>query len=150
MTVIGLGGPDLVGRLDQISDQLVQVQKSLDKLTAMTAEILKQLAELKDFMDETLQLQVLYQAMDRINTAYGKPSRQASLQEYTQTPDLRVLLEKMPRMAGMTDRELKAAAQKFAAWVRDVRDCIATIHRVLTQSAHGQTSLIQHWVNGLV
>jgi hypothetical protein len=150
MNAIGLGGPDLVGKLDKISDQLVQVQQSLDRLTAMTAEILKQLAELRDFMEETLKLQTLDQAMGRINTTYGKPSRQALLQDVPETVDLRMLVEKMPHFGGVTDQQLRDASKKFATWVKDVPDCIATIHRVLTQSAYGQTSLVEHWVNGLV
>ena len=32
MDAIGFGGPDLVGKLDQISNKLVQVQRSLDRL----------------------------------------------------------------------------------------------------------------------
>ena len=79
MTAIGLGGPDLVGRLDHISNQLLQVQQSLDRLTVMIAEILKQLAELRNFMEQTVKLESLLQAVDRINEMYGKPSSRPAL-----------------------------------------------------------------------
>ncbi|HEY0726710.1 MAG TPA: hypothetical protein VGD38_01490, partial [Pyrinomonadaceae bacterium] len=76
MDAIGMGGPNLVEKLDKISEQLVQVQKSLDRLTEMTAEILKQLAELRDFMEKSLQIQTLVGAMTRIDGAYGSASEQ--------------------------------------------------------------------------
>ena len=66
MDAIGMGGPDLVGKLDKISTQLVDVQKSLDRLTEMTAEILKQLAELKDFMEKSLQIGTLVGAITKM------------------------------------------------------------------------------------
>ena len=151
MTAIGLGGPDLVGRLDHISNQLLQVQQSLDRLTVMTAEILKQLAELRNFMEQTVKLESLLQAVDRINEMYGKPSsRPAMLGDATESPDLRLLVEKMPHYPGITPAQLKQTASKFAAWVKDVKFSIATIHRVLTQSAYGQTPLIEYWVSELV
>ena len=150
MNAIGMGGPDLVGKLDKISNQLVQVQQSLDRLTAMTAEILKQLAELKEFMEKALELQKLMDAMRRINTAYGKPSQKLLREEVPETITLRLLVEKMPHYEGITQQELKDAAKKFAGYVSDMPDCIATIHSVLTQSAYEQTSLVEHWVNGLV
>lgn len=150
MSVIGMGGPDLVGKLDKISDQLVQVQQSLDRLTAMTAEILRQLAELKDFMESTLELDALSKAMGRIDTAYGKPSRKSLGEDLPATISLRLLVEKMPHYANVTQKELQEAARKFATYVSDVPDSVATIHRVLTQATFGQNSLITHWANGLV
>lgn len=151
MDAIGLGGPDLVGKLDQISDQLVQVQRSLDRLTEMTTEILAQLKELKEFMDESLKIAALVAATDRIDVAYGSPAS-ANLQGEAEVPtmSLRLLVEKMPHFnPPATQAELLAAAKDFAAYVSDMPDRISTIHSLLTKAAYGQVSLLTHWAQRL-
>lgn len=147
MDAIGLGGPDLVTRLDKISDQLVQVQRSLDRLTEMTAEILKQLAELKDFMEKSLKIETLVAAMTRIDVAYGSTSDQllASEGPAGRAISLRLLVEKMPHFSGITQQQLKDAAKDFAAYVSDMPDKIETIHTTLAKAAFGQVSLLTHW-----
>lgn len=151
MDAIGLGGPDMVGKLDKISDQLVQVQKSLDRLTEMTAEILKQLAELKDFMEKSLKIETLVAAMTRIDVAYGSASDQlqASDGPTGRAISLRLLVEKMPHFSGVTQQQLKDAAKDFAAYVSDMPDKIETIHTVLAKQAFGQVSLLTHWTKEL-
>jgi hypothetical protein len=151
MEAIGMGGPDLVGKLDQISDQLVQVQRSLDRLTEMTAEILKQLGELRDFMEKSLQIETLVAAITRIEVAYGKPSGESLLREGPtgRAISLRLLTEKMPHFEGVTQKDLEDAAKDFAAYASDIPDRIATIQTVLSKAAFGQVSLLTHWAKEL-
>lgn len=151
MDAIGLGGPDLVGKLDQISNQLTEVQRSLDRLTGMTAEILKQLNELRDFMERGLKIETLLAAMGRINVAYGGGSSEVvSLAETSANSiSLRLLTERMPHFAGITPQDLAVAAKSFAAYVTDVPGCIAQIHSVLARAAFGQTPLLIHWAKEL-
>lgn len=151
MDAIGLGGPDLVARLDKIGEQLVQVQKSLDRLTEMTAEILKQLAELKEFMEKSLKLETLVAAITRIEVAYGSASDQMLLDDGLEGKaiSMRLLVEKMPHFSGITQQQLKDAAKEFAAYVSDMPDKIETIHTTLAKAAFGQTSLLTHWTREL-
>lgn len=149
MDAIGLGGPDLVGKLDRISDQLVQVQRSLDRLIEMTEEILKQLAELKDFMVKSLKIEALVAAMTRIEVAYGSASDRAPLGASPGAISLRLLVEKMPRFKDVTQKDLQDAALSFAKYVSDIPDQIATIQRVLTDTAFGQDSLLTYWAKEL-
>jgi len=151
MDAIGLGGPDLVGKLDKISDQLVEVQRSLDRLTEMTTEILKQLADLKRFMEESLEVTTLRTAMRRIGVAYeGTSAPQALLSEDSAAAiSLTDLLEKLPRIAGITKEQLQAYAKGFAVYVQDMPTQIDTICDVVAVSAMGQDSLLTHWATGL-
>ncbi len=151
MDAIGLGGPDLVARLDQISNQLVEVQRSLDRLTEMTAEILKQLAALKDFMEKSLKLQTLEAAMTRIDVAYnGRPSEVMLGEAATGQPIyLRLLVEIMPHYQDITTARLKQAAKDFAEYVSDMPDRIATINTVLAKVAFGQDTLPVYWAKEL-
>jgi hypothetical protein len=148
MDAIGMGGPNLVEKLDKISEQLVQVQKSLDRLTEMTAEILKQLAELRDFMEKSLQIQTLIVAMTRIDVAYGGASAQL-LTNAGPAISLQELLEKMPRLKDITKEQLEAYAKDFAGQVSDMPVQIEIIHTTLAKAAFGQTSLLTHWVKEL-
>ena len=147
MDAIGMGGPDLVGKLDKIGEQLVQVQKSLDRLTEMTAEILKQLAELKDFMEKSLKIETLVGAMTRIGVAYGNASDQLVLKGGTagRAISMRLLVEKMPHFTGVTQQQLTDAAKEFATYVSDMPEKIETIHTALAKQAFGQSSLLTHW-----
>lgn len=151
MDAIGMGGPDLVGKLDKISTQLVDVQKSLDRLTEMTAEILKQLAELKDFMEKSLQIGTLVAAITKIDDAYGSSSGQLLSNEGStgRAISLREFVEKMPHYPGITQQQLKDAAQDFATYVKDVRLQIAIIHTTLAKPEFGQASLLTHWAREL-
>jgi hypothetical protein len=151
MDAIGMGGPDLVGKLDKISEQLVQVQKSLDRLTEMTAEILKQLAELREFMEKSLKIETLLAAMTRIDVAYGSASGEALPQGNAagRAISLRLLVEKMPHFEGVTQKQLEDAAKDFAGYVSDVPGCVETIHSVLAKAAFGQVSLLTHWAREL-
>jgi hypothetical protein len=152
MEAIGMGGPDLVGKLDKISDQLVEVQRSLDRLTEMTAEILKQLDALKEFMEKSLEITTLRTAITRINVAYsGGPSGEGWLREGSAgpPPSLRELVEKMPHYSGITPERLQQAAKDFGAHVTDMPDRIATIHDALAQQAFGQLSLVIYWAKEL-
>lgn len=151
MDAIGMGGPNLVEKLDKISDQLVQVQKSLDRLTEMTAEILKQLAELRDFMEKSLQIQTLVGAMTRIDVAYGTASDQLLAAEAPsgRAISLRMLVEKMPHFKDITKEQLEAAAKEFATYVSDMPDKIEIIHTTLAKAAFGQVSLLTHWAKEL-
>lgn len=151
MEAIGVGGPDLVAKLDKISDQLVQVQRSLDRLTEMTTEILKQLSELRDFMEKSLKIETLVAAMTRIEVAYGSPSGETLLRDGPagRAISLRLLTEKMPHFDGITAKELEAAGKEFAAYVSDMPDRIETIHGVLAKAAFGQVSLLTHWAKEL-
>ena len=150
MDAIGMGGPDLVVKLDQISNQITEVQRSLDRLTAMTAEILKQLAELRDFMEKALEIQTLTAAMLRIGTAYGRPGQPPVAENLeARAVSLRMLTEDMPHYAGITKEYLQAAAKDFANYVGDMPDCIATIQSVLVKAAFGQDSLLTHWAREL-
>ncbi|HEU4767971.1 MAG TPA: hypothetical protein VFS77_11370 [Pyrinomonadaceae bacterium] len=151
LKLIGLGGPDLVAKLDKISDQLVEVQRSLDRLTTMTAEILKQLTELKEFMEKSLKIEALLTAMNRIEVAYGSASGEALLSEAPtgRAISLRLFLEKMPHFEGITAKQLQDASKDFAAYVTDMPDQIETIHRILAKAAFGQISLLTHWAREL-
>jgi hypothetical protein len=151
MDAIGMGGPNLVEKLDKIGEQLVQVQKSLDRLTDMTAEILKQLAELKEFMEKSLQIQTLITAMTRIDVAYGSASDQllASAGPTGRAISLRLLVEKMPHYKDITKEQLAAAAKEFATYVSDLPTQIEIIHTTLAKAAFGQTSLLTHWAKEL-
>jgi hypothetical protein len=150
MELIGMGGPDLAGKLDQISDQLVAVQRSLDRLTAMTEEILKQLAELRDFFVKSLKEDTVEKAMGRIDEAYGSPSRGELTGELGATPiSMRTLVEKMPHWKGITDKDLQGAAKDFADWVSDLPNKINSIHLALTQELFGKTSLPAYWAKEL-
>ena len=151
LKLVGLGQPDLVAKLDKITNQLVEVQRSLDRLTEMTAEILKQLAELKDFMEKSLKIEALLTAMNRIEVAYGSASGEVLL---TDAPtgraiSMRLLLEKMPHFDGITPKQLQDASTDFAAYVTDMPDQIETIHRILAKAAFGQISLLTHWAKEL-
>lgn len=151
MDAIGMGGPNLVEKLDKISEQLVQVQKSLDRLTEMTAEILKQLAELRDFMEKSLQIQTLIGAMTRIDAAYGSASDQLLTNTGQAGPaiSLHELLEKFPRLKDVTKEQLAAYAKDFATQVTDMPVQIEIIHTTLAKAAFGQTSLLTHWTREL-
>jgi len=151
LEAIGMGGPDLATKLDKISDQLVQVQRSLDRLTEMTAEILKLLAELKDFMEKSLKIETLVAAMTRIDVAYGSASDQVVLSENLtgRAISLRLLTEKMPHFDGITEQKMQDAAKEFATYVSDMPDRIATIQVALTKQAFGQVSLLTHWAKEL-
>jgi len=153
MDAIGMGGPDLVGKLDEINNQLVEVQRSLDRLTDMTAEILKQLAELKDFMVQSLKIEALSGAIDRIDVAYnGRSASDTLLQGNTAGGAiyLRLLTEKMPHFnPPATQKELEDAAQDFANYVSKIPDDIATIHTHLAKAAFGQLSLLTYWAKEL-
>ena len=148
-----MGGPDLVGKLDQISDQLIQVQRSLDRLTEMTAEILKQLAELKDAIETSLKTERLNDAKTRINEAYGDPPREASLRGVAANLpiSLRMLVETMPHFKDITAKDLEAAAKGFAAAVSisNIHFAVATIQDVLVEASFGQVSLLAHWAKEL-
>jgi hypothetical protein len=150
LDAIGLGGPDMVGKLDHISDQLVEVQRSLDRLTELTTEILKQLTELKAFMEKTVKLETLIAALDRIDVTYGKPadlaaSSKANANGPGRAISLRLLTEKMPHFKDVTKVELLLAANEFAAYVSDIPTCIETIHTALAKAAFEQQSLLTHW-----
>jgi len=151
MDAIGMGGPDLVGKLDLISEQLVQVQKTLDRLVEMTAEILKQLGELKDFMERSLKVEALVAAMTRIDVAYGSPTSESLLVASGSDGaiSLRLLTEKMPHFPGVTPQELEAKAKAFASYVSDIPGCVETINVILAKAAFGQTSLLNHWAREL-
>jgi hypothetical protein len=153
MEAIGIGGPDLVGKLDQISDQLVEVQRSLDRLTEMTAEILKQLAELRDFMEKSLEIEALHGAIDAIDVAYdGSSASEALLQGGTRGGAiyLRQLTEEMPHMnPPATQKELEEAAQDFATYVSNMPLAITTIHTHLAKGVFDQASLLTHWAREL-
>ncbi len=149
MDAIGLGGPDLVARLDQISNQLVEVQRSLDRLTEMTAEILKQLAALKEFFEKSLKIETLLAAMTRIDVAYNGSPTLLGEGATTSPVYLRELVEKMPHYDKMTPEKLKQAALDFAAYVSDMPDRIATIQSVLAKAAFGQDSLPMYWAREL-
>jgi hypothetical protein len=151
MDAIGLGGPNLAVKLDGISTQLVEVQKSLDRLTEMTAEILKQLAELRDFMEKSLKIETLVGAMTRIDVAYGSASDQLLVNEGPtgRAISLRLLTEKMPHFKDITDDQMKEAAKDFTAYVSDMPDKIEIIHTVLAKAAFGQASLLTHWAKEL-
>jgi len=148
---VGAGGPDLVGKLDVISDKLTEVQRSLDRVESMTSEILLKLDELHNFMEKSLKVETLLTAMGRIDVAYGYAD--ASLLKADVTAgaiSLRLLTENMPHFPGMTPGYLTKAAHEFASYVADVPDCIDTIRRVLVKAAFGQDSLLDHWAKELV
>jgi hypothetical protein len=150
--LIGLGDPDIAGRLDDISKQLSQVQESLNRLTEMTAEILKQLAELKQFMEKSLEITTLRAAVRRIAVAYDGDSASAEALLNEQSAPLAIslndLLEKLPRYERDPQKRI-AAAKDFATYVQDMPDQINTIYDTLAVAAFGQDSLLTHWVNEL-
>lgn len=147
---VGMGGPDLAGKLDVISDKLTEVQRSLDRVTSMTSEILLKLDELHNFMEKSLKVETLLAAMGRIDVAYGYAD--VSLLKADATGgaiSLRLLTENMPHFPGMTPEYLTKAAHEFASYVADMPDCIDTIRRVLAKAAFGQDSLLDHWAKEL-
>lgn len=149
---VGMGGPDLAGKLDIISDKLTEVQRSLDRVESMTSEILLKLDELHNFMEKSLKVETLLTAMGRIDVAYGYADADASLLKADATGgaiSLRLLTENMPHFPGMTPEYLMKAAHEFASYVADVPDCIDTIRRVLAKAAFGQDSLLDHWAKEL-
>ncbi len=152
MKAIGMGGPDLVEKLDKISDQHKDVQRSIDRLTEMTTEVLKQLNALRDFMEKSLKIETLLAAMNRIAVAYGDPSSSETLLQSDSTGEaisLYVLTQKMPHFEGITPAALEKAAKSFADYVIDVPDCIRTIRRVLAKGELGQSSLLILWAKEL-
>ncbi len=151
LSAVGLGGPDLVGKLDEISNKLSEVQRSLERLTSMTAEVLQQFGELRIFMEKSMKVDALLTAMARIDVAYGrKGDKLMSPNLGGSAISLRMLTETMPRLDGATPEYLQGAAKEFASYVSDVPTCIDTIRRMLVEGSFGQVSLLQHWVRELV
>jgi hypothetical protein len=151
MDEVGLGGPDLVAQLDKISGQLTEVQRSLDRITAMTAEVLKQFDELRGFMEMSMKVENLLVAMNHIDVAYGRPDAALLSNSTTVRPiSLRLLTEKMPHFKDVTQAYLTQAAQDFAEDVSDIPEHIDKICMVLVQAEFGQASLLQHWSRELV
>jgi hypothetical protein len=148
---VGLGGPNLVAKLDEISNKITEVQRSLDRLTAMTAEVLQQFNELRIYMEKSLKIQDLFIAMGRIDVAYGRHGE--SLLHGTggaHAISLRLLTETMPHLKDATPAYLKEQALAFATYVSDIPSAINTIRKNLMDANFGELSLLQHWTRELV
>lgn len=155
LDAIGLGGPDLAGKLDEISKKLDQVQKTVNEIKILCTQILRQLESLRLSMDQSFGEGKLGEAFTRIDAAYGRrrPEGFAAAPSVSAPTFMELLHSLTP---AMPTEERNAYADAFVKAVDtkwDITTQIVSIHDALTTNvAHSSTLLhpIRLVMNGLV
>ena len=152
LDAIGLGGPDLAGKLDEISKKLDQVQKTVNEIKILCTEILRQLESLRLSMDQSFGEGKLGEAFTRIDAAYGRrrPEGFAAAPSVSAPTFMELLHSLTP---AMPTEERNAYADAFVKAVDtkwDITTQIVSIHDALTTNVAHSSTLLHRWTDGLL
>jgi hypothetical protein len=116
LSALGLGGPDLAGMLQDVTNRLVVIDRTMNEIKQGVQQILQQLESLRIHLDQSLLEVNVLAAFAKIDTAYGtadSPLRgSVEAEKEEPAPSLMELLTSLPR-AGLTPVELKRYADAF-------------------------------------
>jgi hypothetical protein len=116
LSALGLGGSDLAGMLQDVTNRLVVIDRTMNEIKQGVQQILQQLESLRIHLDQSLLEVNVLAAFAKIDTAYGtadSPLRgSVEAEKEEPAPSLMELLTSLPR-AGLTPVELKRYADAF-------------------------------------
>ena len=71
LSAIGLGGPDLAGMLEDVTNRLIVIDRTMNEIKQGVQQILQQLESLRIHLDQSLLEVNVLAAFAKIDTAYG-------------------------------------------------------------------------------
>lgn len=159
LDAIGLGEPNLAAMLEDISNRLIVVEKTVQEIKQLVLQLLQELAAFRSEMDQSfLELQIA-DAFAKIDAAYGTPvarlgetpTGEPGLEAGETAPSLMELLTSLPKTK--TAAQLKGYAAAFVQaegqqW--NILTQIQVIHNVLTTDVGKGSTLLNRWTTGLL